>query len=142
MAGRSLILETDSVVAFAFFGSGFLGVLPGVITVLPVIIRSWRLRGRVERLALEQRRFNDPIFSNTQEGRFRWEAFSGMEYLLVEGDSDALREAKRALIDAVGPMRRRVAWGALMLLLGMPVAAALGFFTCVWLGLAPMPGPG
>lgn len=116
------------------------GGLPWLILAFSARFRFWRLTSEVKRLAGEQGRFNDPIFLYLAGGEFLRDVIAGKQHLLVEGDSNELRQAKRLLIEAIGPTRRRFVLGAALLLPCSFGAAIVGFFVCVWLGWTPMPG--
>lgn len=116
------------------------GGLPWLILTFSASFRFWRLTSTVKRLAGEQGRFNDPIFLYLAGGQFRRDVIAGKQHIVVEGDSNELRQAKRLLIEAIGPTRRRFVLGAALLLPCSLGAAMVGFFVCVWLGWTPMPG--
>lgn len=124
------------------FFSGFaLGALPGPLIILSNMWRALSDGRKVERVALEEHRLEDPIFKIISGAVSTRAAFARdpEAALLCEGDSLRLREAKLAMIRARPRITRRIRLGMGLFLVCAPLGAFAGYGLAVWRGLALPP---
>lgn len=122
---------------FQVFLAGFLlGAVPGPFIILVNILRALSSGRLVQKIALEERRFSDPIFElSSGSSRMRVDYARKPETLLCDDDSERLRKAKLAMISERPRILRNCRHAVWLFLLGAPSGALLGHYLAIFLGL-------